>query len=104
MKGPAIVFISVLLFVLGLVVLTFLQKSQDDCGGGCSAAVAEGFADGVNSTVAPLQADLTSIMRLARRVGGTLLDPTLWQERYEMMGKDPVELARMYLKSQRKAE
>ena len=99
MNGPAIVFVSLLLFVLGLIVLTFLQKSPSDCGGGCCGAVAEGFADGT-----PQQADLASILRLAQRVGGTLLDPTLWQDRFEMMGKDPVELARMYLKSQRKAE
>ncbi len=105
MNGLGIFLVGTMLFVAGLVVLSFLQKSRNDCG--CSGSQAEGFVDaaaGAAGGSQQLQADLSSILKLARRVGGTLLDPSMWQMRYEMIGKDPVELARMHLKSVRKAE
>jgi hypothetical protein len=100
-----------LLFFSFSVTLYFLQKVRSgSCGcaaTGTASGTAEGFADAAPAPApapAAKQADLETLMRLARKLGGTLLNPSLWLERYEMIGKDPVELARMYMNSKGKAE
>ena len=63
--------------------------------------VAEGFA----VTPPPLQADIDigRTLELLQKLGGFVLNPSNWKERFDMMGKSPVELARLHLAAQAKS-
>lgn len=47
---------------------------------------------------------LFSVVSTLKRLNGFLSNSGNWKERFDMIGKTPVELARHYLKSQQKIE
>jgi len=64
--------------------------------------VAEGFAV---QPPPPPQADIDigRTLELLQKLGGFVLNPSNWKERFDMMGKSPVELARLHLATQAKS-
>ena len=63
--------------------------------------VAEGFA----AAPPPPQADIDigRTLELLQKLGGFVLNPSNWKERFDMMGKSPVELARLHLATEAKS-
>lgn len=56
--------------------------------------------EGFSSNVAkPPQTDIDigRMLQLLQRLGGFVMNPANWQERYALIGKTPVELARLQL-------
>lgn len=76
----------------------------------CIRILYEGFSDGA-AAVAPLDVDsnphvvaLRKILARVNRVGRNLADPSLWSYRISLLGKSPMDLARMQLNSQTPSE
>jgi len=65
--------------------------------------IAEGFST-TPETAKPPQADIDigRMLQLLQRLGGFVMNPANWQERYALIGKTPVELARLQLAQQGK--
>jgi hypothetical protein len=61
------------------------------------ARINEGFSS--NAATPPPQADIDigRMLQLLQRLGGFVMNPANWQERYALIGKTPVELARLQL-------
>jgi hypothetical protein len=57
------------------------------------------FIEGFSAAAKPPQADIDigRMLQLLQRLGGFVMNPTNWQERYALIGKTPVELARLQL-------
>jgi hypothetical protein len=65
------------------------------------ARINEGFSSNA-ATPPPPQADIDigRMLQLLQRLGGFVMNPANWQERYALIGKTPVELARLQLAQQ----
>jgi len=66
----------------------------------------EGFADSAaaDPDSNPHVQALRKILARVNRVGRSLADPELWSYRISLLGKSPMDLARMQLKSQTPSE
>ena len=60
--------------------------------------ITEGFA-----AVPQADIDIGRTLELLQKLGGFVLNPSNWKERFDMMGKSPVELARLHLATQAKS-
>lgn len=63
--------------------------------------VAEGFA--VSPPPPQADIDIGRTLELLQKLGGFVLNPSNWKERFDMMGKSPVELARRHLATEAKS-
>lgn len=76
----------------------------------CVQILYEGFSDGAvlphgSDVVANPQVEaLRKILGRVNRVGRSLADPSLWSYRISLLGKSPMDLARMQLNSQTPSE
>lgn len=74
----------------------------------CVRILYEGFADSAAAAVDvdanPHVQALRKILGRVNRVGRSLADPGLWSYRISLLGKSPMDLARMQLKSQTPSE
>jgi len=72
---------------------------------GLFAAVARRRTEGFAAAPPPPQADIDigRTLELLQKLGGFVLNPSNWKERFDMMGKSPVELARLHLAAQAKS-
>lgn len=71
-----------------------------------AAAARRAVVEGFTATVpAPQQADIDigRTLELLQKLGGFVLNPSNWKERFDLMGKSPVELARLHLAAQAKS-
>lgn len=72
---------------------------------GLFAAARRTVAEGFTAAPPPQQADIDigRTLQLLQKLGGFVLNPSNWKERFNMMGKSPVELARLHLAAQAKS-
>jgi len=91
MKSIDIIVISILLLIVGIVGIVVYQVWK-------RYRINEGFAsDDTNNA-------LLNAMAQMKKVSAHITNPSNWLERFEMMSLSPVDLARRYIKSQRKTE
>lgn len=83
------VWLSILLTILLVGLFAAFVRSRE---------LMEGFSTAVKPPQTEL--DIGRMLQLLQRLGGFVMNPTNWQERYELIGKTPVELARLQLAKQ----
>ncbi len=93
------------MFLIGFLGLSVLLTLYSVLRPVCVRLIYEGFEDGTASPDAnPHVQALRKILARVNRVGRSLADPELWSYRVSLLGKSPMDLARMQLKSQTPSE
>jgi hypothetical protein len=90
----SLVWLALLLTILlvGLFAAAAAQQQQQ---------IAEGFTD---PKPPQTELDIGRMLQLLQRLGGFVMNPANWQERYALIGKTPVELARLQLAQQARSQ
>jgi hypothetical protein len=96
------------MFLIGFLGLSVLLTLYSVLRPVCVRLIYEGFEDSAAAAADPdanphVQA-LRKILARVNRVGRSLADPELWSYRISLLGKSPMDLARMQLKSQTPSE
>ena len=99
------------MFLIGFLGLSVLLTIYSVLRPVCVRLIYEGFADSAAAAAAAADPDnnphvqaLRKILARVNRVGRSLADPELWSYRISLLGKSPMDLARMQLKSQTPSE
>ena len=93
------------MFLIGFLGLSVLLTLYSVLRPVCVRILYEGFEDSPASPDAnPHIHALRTILARVNRVGRSLADPELWSYRIGLLGKSPMDLARMQLKSQTPSE
>ena len=93
------------MFLIGFVGLSVLLTLYYVLRPVCVRIAYEGFASGEDDVDKnPHVVALRKILGRVNRVGRNLADPSLWSYRIGLLGKSPMDLARMQLNSQTPSE
>jgi hypothetical protein len=88
------------MFLIGFLGLSVLLTLYSVLRPVCVRILYEGFENAPTPQVEALR----TILARVNRVGRSLADPELWSYRIGLLGKSPMDLARMQLKSQTPSE
>jgi len=88
------------MFLIGFLGLSVLLTLYSVLRPVCVRILYEGFENEPTPQVEALR----TILARVNRVGRSLADPELWSYRIGLLGKSPMDLARMQLKSQTPSE
>ncbi len=91
---------NIAMFLIGFLGLSVLLTLYSVLRPVCVRILYEGFENAPTPQVEALR----TILARVNRVGRSLADPELWSYRIGLLGKSPMDLARMQLKSQTPSE
>jgi hypothetical protein len=96
------------MFLIGFLGISVLLTLYSVLRPVCLRLIYEGFTDSDSAAADPDSNPhvlaLRKILARVNRVGRSLADPELWSYRISLLGKSPMDLARMQLKSQTPSE